>query len=295
MDIQAIKTFLTVAQEESFSKAARLLHLTQPAISQRIAGLEEELNTSLFHRSGKKLLLTQSGLLLQQKGKLLINQADELAQQLKTQSKTVSGTLHFGTSHHVGLHHLPITLRQYNERYPQVTLDLQFMESEAAYERVLQGELELAIVTISPKKIHSTLTHKALWQDPLVFTTAVDHPLAQQDKLSLTTISNYQGILPEADTFTGRLIHELFNKNHLPLSVALATNYLETIKMLTHAGLGWSVLPKSLIDEHLYILSIPQKLTRTLGVIYHPKRPLSSAAQALLTLIDEQIKKPAKL
>ena len=287
MDIQAIKTFLTVAQEASFSKAARLLHLTQPAISQRIAALEEQLNTTLFHRSGKKLLLTQSGLLLQQKGKLLVDQADELTHQLQTQTKTISGTLHFGTSHHIGLHHLPATLRQYNERHPQVTLDLQFMESEAAYERVLQGELELAIVTINPKKIHTTLAHKTLWQDPLVFTTALDHPLAQQKKLSLATLATFQGILPEADTFTGKLVHQLFHKNHLPLSVALATNYLETIKMLTHAGLGWSVLPASLVDEHLCVLPIQQKLTRTLGIVYHPKRPFSSAAQALLTLLEK--------
>ncbi len=286
MDIQAIKTFLMVAQEGSFSKAARLLHLTQPAISQRIAALEEQLNTSLFHRSGKTLLLTQSGLLLQQKGKLLVDQADELTHQLQTQTQTVSGTLHFGTSHHIGLHHLPATLRQYNERHPQVTLDLQFMESEAAYERVLQGELELAIVTINPKKIHTTLAHKALWQDPLVFTSALDHPLAQKKKLSLATLATFQGILPEADTFTGKLVHQLFHKNHLPLSVALATNYLETIKMLTHAGLGWSVLPESLVDEHLCVLPIQQKLTRTLGIVYHPKRAFSSAAQALLTLIE---------
>ena len=96
-------------------------------------------------------------------------------------------------------------------------------------------------------------------------------------------------ILPDMSTFTGRIIKHLFEERGLGLNVAMATNYLETIKMLVSVGLGWSVLPRSMLDDTIKIIDVPNiNIERQLGIIHHIQRTLSNAGLAFLELLKEQ-------
>jgi DNA-binding transcriptional LysR family regulator len=283
MDTQQLHAFLAIAETESFSKAAEQLHLTQPAVSKRIACLEESLGCKLLDRIGRSTRLTEAGQALLPRAKKILYEFSDTHNALSKLSGSVQGTLKLATSHHIGLHHLPVILRHYTEQYPQVNLELVFLDSDKAYEAIQHGDAELAIITLAQHK-PLAITHLPLWQDKLCFVSAADHPLASNKHLLLQDLGKYPAILPDAETTTTKLIKSLMDSANIGLTLAMPTNYLETIKMMVSIGLGWSALPKTMLaDKQLKTLEIPNiELIRTLGCIHHKDRSLSNAADALL-------------
>ena len=287
IDLDSIKAFVAVADTGSFSIAATRLHLTQPAVSKRIALLESQLNARLFDRIGRTISLTQAGRELRPRARHIMSEVEDSQRAIRNLSGTVTGRLSLATSHHIGLWRLPTVLKSYSERFPEVALDLHFMDSEVAHEQIVQGNLELGIITMAPKA-HERLTSKPIWTDDLVFVCAADHALTRYHHISLAQIAEFPAILPDMSTFTGRIIKGLFEDRGLTMHVSMSTNYLETIKMLITIGLGWSVLPRSMLDDTVRVLQLPDiHIERQLGVIHHVQRTLSNAARAFMDLLDE--------
>lgn len=287
MDIQALEAFLAVAKTGGFSTAANRLFITQPAVSKRIATLEQQLAAKLFDRIGRQVVLTEAGRTLLPRAQQLLSDMADARRAIENLSGEVSGVLRIGSSHHIGLHRLPPVLKQYAKRYPKVELDLSFVDSEAAWQQVLQGELELGLLTLPPTP-DPRLLHKVIWPDPLEFLAAPEHPLAQQNNISFEQLTQYDALLPGANTFTRHIVEELFAERQLTLSVSLATNYLETLYMMVSVGLGWSLLPRTLKDGATAPLDLQTPLpTRYLGVVYHPERSLSNSAQQFLQVLGE--------
>jgi DNA-binding transcriptional LysR family regulator len=285
MDTAALSAFLEVARTASFSLAAEHLHLTQPAVSKRISGLEESLGVALFDRVSRQISLTEAGRALLPRAQQLLLDMEDMKRAVGNLSGPVTGTLKIGTSHHIGLHRLPPALRAFSTHYRNVRLDLRFIDSEEAYEAVLSGDLELGIVTLPPAK-DDRLIAREIWEDPLAFVAGSEHPLARQPHVTLADLTQHPAILPSSSTFTRQIASRLFQESGLEMQVSMTTNYLETIKMMASIGLGWSVLPASMADNELVILNIDGiSLKRTLGVVYHPRRILSRAAQAMLGLL----------
>lgn len=293
MDTQALQAFCAVADQQSFSEAARRLFLTQPAVSKRIANLEQQLKCQLFDRIGRTVQLTEAGHLLLPRARQILQSIADSQRLIDDLSGEVRGTLHIATSHHIGLYRLPPLLKSFTGQYPNVELKLRFMDSERAYHEILHGTHDLAVVTLDPSDKHQ-IFRETWWQDELVFACANDHPLSTTKIRSLTELSRYPAILPDSNTHTTQLIQRLFDDINIPLTIGMTTQALDTIKMMVSIGLGWSVLPKTLIDDSLTILqpSLGGKtptIHRDLGCIQHPSRTLSNAAQAFLTLSRSQI------
>ena len=285
MDTQLLQAFAAVAENGSFSAAAEELHLTQPAVSKRIALLESQLDCSLFDRIGRQITLTEAGRALLPHAQSVLQELRAAKRHIQDLRGGVTGLLTMGISHHMGLHRLPEVLKKFTQQFPEVRLDIDFLDSEEAYERVLLGEVELGVITLAPEEKPS-LQQIAIWKDELVVTIARNHPLAQQTRVTAKALSQYRAILPGLNTYTGRIIKALFEEQKLPLDVSMSTNYLETIKVMVSIGLGWSVLPKTLIDNSLRGLNLSgQKMSRNLGVVMHRERSLSNAARAFLDLL----------
>ncbi len=281
MDLASLRAFVEVAREGSFSQAAETLFLTQPAISKRIAGLEVELATRLFDRAGRQVLLTEAGRHLLPRAERIIHELTDIRRELSNLSGEVAGRLAMATSHHIGLHRLPLVLRTYSDRHPRVELDIHFMESEKACQAVEHGELELAVVTL-PLSPAETLNTEVVWQDPLCPVVGLDHPLAKQKKVTLKALLTHPAVLPTRGTYTRTILEQRINRLHGQVNCTLSTDYLETLKMMVSIGLGWSLLPEILLDDHLKPLAIPElDLTRSLGIVTHRKRTLSNAARAM--------------
>lgn len=288
MDTHTLQAFVAVAKTESFSRAANQLYLTQSAISKRIAQLEEQLNCRLFDRIGRNVSLTEAGTSLLPRAHQILLELEDARRAISNLSGEVTGTLSLAASHHISLHRLPPVLRAFSARYPKVKLDLHFDESEVAYERVLHGDLELALITLSltpDRAIHSI----PIWHDPLHYVVAKEHPLAGKSAVSLDELTAYTAILPDPNTFTRQLVEQLFARHKLQLNVGMSTNYLDTIRMMVTIGLGWSLLPESLIQDDLKVLPVSSEpISRQLGVIRHRDRTLSNAARHLVEMLPSR-------
>ena len=168
MDTQNLSAFLLVAETSSFSLAAEKLHITQPAVSKRVAALELQLGAALFDRIGRRTSLTEPGRALLPHAQHITRALLEATQVIKDLSGVVSGELSIATSHHIGLHRLPDTLRRFSTHYPRVEIDIEFMDSEQAYDLVMHGKAELAVVTLAPQT-DPRIIAKQVWRDPLRF------------------------------------------------------------------------------------------------------------------------------
>jgi DNA-binding transcriptional LysR family regulator len=287
MDIAALQSFLAVAETGSFSRAAERVFLTQPAVSKRIASLESQLGTRLFDRIGKRAQLTPAGTALYERARRVLRELDDVKRSIADLSGTIAGELRLATSHHIGLHRLPEPLKRFHAAYPQVRLDLRFMDSEQACNEVARGEIELAIVTLPPK-LEAPLKADAIWDDPLDIVVARHHPLAKVRAAQIKDLAGYPAILPGPGTYTREIILKALGAWRDKIEIGMATNYLEVLKMLTSIGLGWSALPHTMIDDSLSVVQIRKmNIERRLGIVTHSARTLSNAAQALVRSVHE--------
>ena len=286
MDTQNLRAFLLVAESGSFSKAAKRLHLTQPAVSKRIAQLEAQLNVRLFDRIGRRISTTEAGEALLPHARAVHLEMQAAQQSVRDLAGEVRGRLRRATSHHIGLHRLPPLLSFFSKAFPAVQLDIDFMDSEQAYELTLHGEVELAVVTLAPSSIVNIVT-RPIWLDPLDFMVQQGTRLTRKKTLGLKELSQHPAILPGLNTYTGQIVKSLFEQRSLPIQIAITTNYLETIRMMASVGLGWTVLPRSMRDPSLATLPIRDaRIERTLGAIHHEGRSLSRAAQAFIEALE---------
>ena len=285
MDPASLEAFVAIADSGSFSAAGERLHLTQPAVSKRIAALEAQLGRRLFDRIGREVALTEAGRALLPRALRILAELDDTRRALGNLDAEVGGRLSLATSHHIGLHRLPPLLRAFSHEHPQAALDLQFLDSEQAWAQVLHGRVELALTTLGPAA--APLRTVPVWDDPLEFVVAPDHPLAARDDVTLADLAAHPAVLPDADTFTHRIVADCFASAGLAPTLRMTTNTMETLKMLAGVGLAWTVLPHTMLDAQTTVLRVPGvALRRQLGYVTHAGRTRSNAARAFMALLD---------
>jgi len=290
MDISTLQAFIAVAESGSFSRGAERIFLTQPAISKRIAALEQDIGARLFDRVGRKIHLTPAGEALLLRTRAVLGELEDIKRDITNLSGTIAGELSLATSHHIGLHRLPGPLKRFHETYTQVRLNLHFMDSEKACNAVARGELELAVVTLPPTAA-APLKLEKIWDDPLDIVVSRSHPLAPMKRVLAAMLLDYPAILPGPGTYTREIILNSFGPLRDRIKVGMATNYLEVLKMLAAIGLGWSALPRTMIDEGLKVVQIENReIRRELGIVTHERRTLSNAGQAMIRIIQDSAK-----
>lgn len=286
MNVDSLLAFVTTVNEKSFSLAATKLNLTQPAISKRIQNLESQTGHKLFERLQREIILTPAGEVLLPHALTVLHEIDNATRALSDIGTLVSGRLRIVASHHIGLHRLPLILKEFSRKYPDVDLVLNFLDSESAYSLLTDNLADLAFITI-PDEVRSGFDCHIQWNDPMSFICGQNHPLSKIEQVQPEDLSTYSAILPSKSTLTYRVVESIFNENNLSLKASIPTNYLETMKMMASVDMGWSVLPNTMIDEELIVLPVKLKtVCRRLGAISYQRKNVSNAAQAFLTTAE---------
>lgn len=287
MNTTNLATFVAVMQTGSISGAAEKLYITQPAVSKRIKNLEDEFGTALFDTVGRSIIPTAAAYDLLPFVRRWLDDYEACKASLQHAKEVASGRLVIGTSHHIGLHHLAPVLKRFIQTYPAVQLEVRFVDSEEAHKAVLEGEISLAFLTLPPT-FDRRLNYHTLWSDPLYFVTGTLSPLAQKSKVSLLQLAHHPAILPAANTFTSQITLAEFAKHNLRPYATMSTNPLESIRMLVSVGLGWSVLPETLINQDLIKIDMAEniELQRHLGLVTNPNLTRSASIQALLSMLS---------
>ncbi len=243
---------------------------------------------SLFERFGQRIQLTEAGKTLLPDAKEILDKVGEMKQHSDMSKHLIAGKLRIATSHHIGLYRLPALLQTFVKKYLDVQLDMHFTDSEIAYEEVSQGLFDLAIATL-PQQPAATIRTIPLWHDELVVMFAKTHNMGRYTDLSAAILADYPAILPDKDTFTRRIIDDVFKDNKINYRLAFSTNYLETIKVMVEAGLGWSVLPKIMLSPALaYRPLLNKHIIRQLGMMIHQNKVITPTLQAFLNALDER-------
>jgi DNA-binding transcriptional LysR family regulator len=286
MDESQLKAFVAINKQGSFTAAAETLHLTQPAISKRIAALELQLGSALFDRIGRNARLTDTGSKLLPLAENMLISFSNLRKTADNMKHQISGSLRLGTSHHIGLHRLPPVLRQYTNLYPDVELALHFVDSEDGVKGVESGQLELAIITL-PASTGKTISATQVWDDPLARVVGKMHVLAGRESVDVEELAKHEAILPGINTYTRALLEEKLALTGFKLRIGLSTNFLETNKMMASIGLGWTIIPETMLDETVVKIEINNiDLRRQLGYVTHNDMTLSNATKAMIGLLD---------
>jgi len=293
MDYDQLASFLEVGKLQSFSRAAEKIYRTQPAISAQVRLLEQECGEKLFDRSGKKVLLTPAGEILQRYAQRIIDLHKEALQAIAELNQTARGKLHMGANEATCLYVLPKTFARFRELYPLVQISIYRNFSHKILQKVQEGAIELGIVTLPQSANNMEVI--PLFRDEMQVIVPVNHPLARNRSATVEEMANFPLILPKTGhtrVVLDRLLRDY--REHLQVSMELAS--VETIKKFVGAGLGISVISRTYAQSEVaagLVKLIPLeglKLYRELGLIYRRDRYLSLPAKVFIETVRESTK-----
>ena len=147
MEIRVLRYFLITAREENITRAAELLHITQPTLSRQLMQLEEELGTKLFERSSHSIRLTEDGMLLRRRAQELVQLADSVEKEFRHSKEEMSGTISIGSGETGSMQELAEIIRDFQEKYPLVQYDLYTATADEIKERLDKGLLDIGLLT----------------------------------------------------------------------------------------------------------------------------------------------------
>ncbi|NJM72850.1 MAG: LysR family transcriptional regulator [Scytonema sp. RU_4_4] len=250
MELRHLRYFVAVAEELHFGRAAERLHMTQQPLSQQIRQLEDELGVLLFHRTKRRVQLTEPGkaFLVEARHILLkATQAIEIARQV---AQGESGRLKVGFSGFATYSVLPKALRIFRERFPRVELELEEMTTSAQVQALQEQQIHLGLMI--PPIPDATLTLEPILKEPLVVILPETHPLAMHPELALPMLANESFILVSRQLEPGYYDQciSLFQQAGFSPKVVQKASQKQTILGLVSAGMGVSLAPASIRNIH---------------------------------------------
>jgi len=287
MQLQDLSTFLTVAAERSFSAAAKKLHRTQPAVSQGIRRLEEELGERLFDRSSRNGTLTEAGRLLQDYAARLMRVAADAESAIRELQQVRRGRIVIGANE-AAVHSLLPFLERFSQQHPQAMVDVRRVASRHIATELLNRSLDFGVLTFQPggKGLQSI----PLWRDELVLLTHPGHPLAARRRVSLEEVGR-QVVIAHNDPSPAReRVLRLYERRHAPINIHVSLPSLDGIKRAVEIGLGVAVLPRrcaltEISRGHLVAIHVPGLSSpRQVRLVFRRGGELSHAAQAFLEI-----------
>lgn len=290
MDIRALRYFVELVREKSFTRASEKLFVTQPTISKMIRNMEEELGQPLLNREGHSFTLTDSGQVLFAHGQLILAQMQQLEAELADLQSLQHGRLALGIPPMVG-HVYADLIRAYRSRYPKVELSIVEYGGRRIEQAVLEGELDLAI-TMLPTKEEGVLSALELDCYPIQVVLP-DLPRWRGDsEIRLADLQEEPFLLyTQAFTLSERLEQACQQAGFVP-QVAARSSQWDFLTAMVRSGMGVAFLPepicRRLTPDGLVLRPLLPELSWRLGVIWPAKRYLSRTAEAWLALCREQ-------
>jgi len=241
MDLAALKVFLTVAQERSFSRAAAKVHRTQPAVSQAVRRLELELGEQLFDRSSKNGTLTEAGRMLQNYGERLVRLAEETESAVRELRDLRRGRVLIGANE-AAVHTLLPLVARFRQRYADIIIDVRRVPARQIAVEVQQGSLDFGALTFHPTE--EGLLQVPVGSDELVLLVPPTHELAGRKQVTMSEVAA-EPIVAHNDPSPAReRVLRLFEEHQVPLRMVISLPSLDGIKRAVELKLGLALLPR---------------------------------------------------
>ena len=295
MELSQLETFLAVAEERGFSRAAQRLHRTQPAVSQVIRKLEEAVGETLFDRASRDGSLTAAGALLRDYALRLLALRREAASALDELRSLERGHLQLAANEYTCMYLLP-AIDAFRRDFPQISVTVQRTLASRIPDELNLRAFELGVVSYRPDPAQFRTI--AVYGDSLNFIVSPRHPLARRERVSIRDLGRENFIAHNVASPLRRRVIEAFQRHRTPLNMGIELPTIEAIKRFVAMGNGVALVPHLTVARELEIgdlVCVPVdelEVRRVLRLIHRRQAALSYAAKAFLhtlrTLAKEQ-------
>jgi len=290
MDLTALRIFLTVAEERSFSRAAAKVHRTQPAVSQAVKRLEDELGEQLFDRSSKSGTLTDAGRVLQNYGQRLVRLAEEAESAMRELRDLRRGRVLIGANE-AAIHTLLPLMARFRQKIPDIAVDVRRVPARQIAVEVQQGSLDFGALTFRPGE--EGLLEVVVGSDELVLLMPPSHPLAKRKQVTMEEVAG-EPVVAQNDTSPAReRVLRLFEEHQIALNMVISLPSLDGIKRAVELKLGVALLPRrcaitEIASGRLVAIPVAGISRRRQLTLVCRKAHRSHAANAFLAVAQEK-------
>ena len=295
INLDRLRIFRAVAEARSFTRAAEVVHLTQPGISKHIKQMEEYYGIPLFDRLGKKVALTQAGEILSEATEEIMASAIAAEQRIEELKGLHGGKLVLGASFALGIYVLPGVLAAFRKRYPAVEVTVDISLSAKIMAKILANKLDLGLV--SQEAHDPRLFAKQFMTDELIVVVPSNHRWANRKRIRPQELMRETFIVAARGAGVRAAVEERLKQKGIVLTNVIDFGNMEGVKRAVEAGLGISIQPQSVVQREISAGSLTgvslAGLDDKLGRFYVCRRDkhLSNAAKAFLALLRTQTRK----
>ena len=276
-------------QEESITRAAEKLHMTQPATSLAIREMEEYYHTKLFERSGRGIRVTSAGTRLYPSAARLLSLYDEMDAEMKNWD--TSGKLRIGSSISIGSCILPQLINRFSKKYPELELYVKVDSSDVIEQNILENHLDFALIEGS---VHSEKLNSSVFlDDELVPVCSRFHPLAGAEDIELDSLKKEHFLMREPNSGTRQLADSSFALKNFQIKPTWESTSTAALINAVSIGLGISILPKRMLEKQLRMHQIASftihdlDLKRHYSLIYHENKFVSPTMQEFFDMLED--------
>jgi len=286
-----LKIFSTVAEHQSYTHAARILYLTQPAVSMQIKQLEDFVGMPLFERMGKQIGLTEAGRELLHYAQTIQHQMDEATLMLKELKGVERGSLHL-TMASTANYFAPQLIAAFHREYPKASITLDVTNRSGLVDAVENNQTDMAIMGKPPSGHH--LVGLPFMDNPLVVIAAPSHPLVRQQPILLADLADEPFIVRESDSGTRMAVERFFERHNIALIAGMEMNRSEAIKQAVMAELGLGIVSLHTIEmelalKRLVVLEVEDfPIKRQWHIVYREGKRFAAIPEAFKKFVLEQ-------
>jgi DNA-binding transcriptional LysR family regulator len=289
-DLRQLRALVAVAEEGSFTLAAKKLFVTQSAVSHSLRALEEQLNCRLLDRTGKKVAVTSEGAVLLRRCKRVLHELEQATRDLDGLRRWGQTSIRVGAPHSLCHFLIPSVLREFRDCFPRCEPNIEAGDTMILLEKLALGELDL-VVGIKPK-YQMEEGYRTMFRDQLAFVISPFHPWAAQSDAMLDSLSVQQFIIYAKATETHRLIESWMESMGGKLKKPLVLGDMQAIKEMAKLGTGVGIVAswvaaREIAEGSLKAVKIPDpQITREWGVFHSLQRQPSLVEEAFIGLCE---------
>ncbi|MFS0597183.1 selenium metabolism-associated LysR family transcriptional regulator [Peribacillus frigoritolerans] len=244
-----LKVFVTVIEQQNFSRAGDILNLSQPGVSLHIRNLENELGTKLIYRSPKQVQITEPGKILYRHAKQMLNHYETAKREINEFNNVVSGTMKIGASFTIGEYYLPKVLAEFAAQYPMVDIQIIISNSNDVIQGIRSNKLDIGL--IEGETDYKDIDVRPFMNDEMIVVVPPDHPLSQMDLIEGNMLQNQTWVLREQGSGTRTYSDKLLSSLDLNIKKTFIFTSIQGVKEAVMAGLGIALLSRLTVQKEL--------------------------------------------
>ena len=258
MEIRILRYFLTVAREESITRAAEVLHLSQPTLSRQLAQMEDELGVKLFERGTRKISLTNEGILLRRRAEEIVTLVDKTESELTEREDMIDGTITIGCGESLAVQTLPELIKSFHEKYPLVTYDIYTATADLVKEQMDKGLVDIGLL-LEPVNVENYEYIRLDVKDHNVALMRPDDSLAEKEFITPKDLADKPVILPSRHSVKNE-IASWFGDYYKNLNVLFTSNLSTNGAIMVSKGLAYALA----VEGSVYLWDRSKILTKPL-------------------------------